>query len=61
MEKQVKIIQLRSAHGQLEKQIRTLKALGLRRIRHSVMRKKSPALEGMLKVVAHLVKVEEAA
>ena len=60
MEKQVKIIQTRSAHGQLQNQIRTLQALGLRRIRHSVTHKQSPVLTGMLKVVAHLVKVEEA-
>jgi len=59
MEKQVKIIQVRSAHGHIQKQIRTLQALGLRRIRHSVVHKKSPVLDGMLKVVAHLVKVEE--
>jgi ribosomal protein L30 len=34
--------------------------LGLRGIRKSVVQKKSPALDGMIRVVAHLVKVEEA-
>jgi len=50
---------MRSSARCIQKQILTLHALGLRRIRHSVVRKNSPALNGMLKVVAHLVKVEE--
>lgn len=61
MEKNVKITQLQSSARCIQKQILTLQALGLRRIRHSVVRKSSPALNGMLKVVAHLVKVEESA
>ena len=59
METRVKITQMRSSNRCLEKQILTLQALGLRRIRHAVVQKKSPALAGMLKVVAHMVKVEE--
>ncbi len=59
METRLKITQIRSSNRCLEKQIRTLEALGLRRIRHAVVQKKSPALEGMLKVVGHLVRVEE--
>ncbi len=55
----VKITQLRSSARCLDKQILTLQALGLRRIRHSVVREQSPSLDGMLKVVAHLVKVEK--
>jgi large subunit ribosomal protein L30 len=57
---QVKITQTRSSVRCLENQIRTLRALGLRRVRHSVVVRKSPAVEGMIRVVAHLVKVEEA-
>ena len=60
MEPRVKITQVRSSARCIEKQILTLKALGLRRVRHQVVRVKSPVLDGMLKVVAHLVKVEEA-
>ncbi|HAO99233.1 MAG TPA: 50S ribosomal protein L30 [Fibrobacteres bacterium] len=56
---QVKITQLRSSARCIQDQIRTLHALGLRRIRHSVVHKKSPTLDGMIRVVAHLVKVEE--
>jgi large subunit ribosomal protein L30 len=59
MESRVKITQMRSSARCIENQILTLKALGLRRVRHQVVRVKSPSLDGMLKVVAHLVKVEE--
>ena len=55
----VKITQIRSSVRCLEAQVNTLRALGLRGIRKSVVRKKSPALDGMIRVVAHLVKVEE--
>ena len=57
----VKITQLRSSARCIQNQIRTLQALGLRGIRKSVVHKKSPALDGMIRVVAHLVKVEETA
>ena len=56
----LKITQIRSSVRCLEAQVNTLRALGLRGIRKSVVRKKSPALDGMIRVVAHLVKVEEA-
>jgi large subunit ribosomal protein L30 len=56
----VKITQIRSSIRCTQDQIRTLRALGLRGIRKTVEQKKSPALDGMIRVVAHLVKVEEA-
>ena len=37
----------------------TMRALGLRRIRASVVHPDSPSLRGMLRKVAHLVEVEE--
>jgi large subunit ribosomal protein L30 len=55
----VKITQIRSSVRCLEAQVNTLRALGLRGIRKSVVHKKSPSLDGMIRVVAHLVKVEE--
>ncbi|HEY8351082.1 MAG TPA: 50S ribosomal protein L30 [Sphingomonadales bacterium] len=55
----VKITQIRSSARCIQAQVNTLRALGLRGIRKSVVRKKSPALDGMIRVVAHLVKVEE--
>lgn len=56
----VKITQIRSSIRCTQDQIRTLRALGLRGIRKSVQQKKTPSLDGMIRVVAHLVKVEEA-
>ncbi len=56
----VKITQIRSSARCIQAQVNTLRALGLRGIRKSVTRKKSPSLDGMIRVVAHLVKVEEA-
>ena len=60
MEK-VKITQMRSSIRCIQDQIRTLRALGLRGVRQSVVLKKSPSVDGMIRVVAHLVKVEEVA
>jgi large subunit ribosomal protein L30 len=57
---ELKITQIRSPARCIQAQVRTLQALGLRGIRKSVVHKKSPALDGMIRVVAHLVKVEEA-
>jgi large subunit ribosomal protein L30 len=37
----------------------TMRALGLRKINQSVEREDSPVLQGMLRKVANLVKVEE--
>lgn len=54
----LRITQLRSAIGTKPRQRATLKALGLRRIRHQVVQEDSPAITGMLKKVGHLVHVE---
>jgi large subunit ribosomal protein L30 len=55
----VKITQIRSKIGQSERHRGTLRALGLRKIGQSVEQQESPALAGMLRRVAHLVRVEE--
>ncbi|MFN8223478.1 MAG: 50S ribosomal protein L30 [Gaiellales bacterium] len=54
----VKITQVRSATGQTEKHRGTLRSLGLGRIGKSAEHTMSPALEGKLRHVAHLVRVE---
>jgi large subunit ribosomal protein L30 len=54
----VKITQRRSRNGANPRQQDTLRALGLRRIGHSVEHKDSPQLWGMVRKVAHLVEVE---
>ena len=57
---QLKITQVRSATGARFKQRESLRTLGLRRIRHSVIRDDSPQTRGLIAVVRHLVEVEEA-
>lgn len=58
-EKMLKITQTRSLIGYESSQKRTMKALGLRRIRHSVVHKDTPQIRGMIQKVTHLVAVEE--
>jgi len=55
----VKITQIKSLIDQPQKQKATLKALGLRKVNHSVVLEASPQITGMIKKIAHLVKVEE--
>jgi large subunit ribosomal protein L30 len=54
----VKVTQVRSAVGQTGKHRGTLRALGLGRIGKTAEHTMSPALEGQLRHVAHLVRVE---
>ncbi|TDI93090.1 MAG: 50S ribosomal protein L30 [Chloroflexi bacterium] len=56
----LRITQTRSAIGTKPAQRATLKALGLRRIRHEVVREDNPVTRGMIKRVVHLVAVEAA-
>lgn len=56
----VKITQVKSLIDRPQKQKDTLKALGLTKLNGSVTKEKTPQIEGMLKKVSHLVKVEEA-
>jgi large subunit ribosomal protein L30 len=54
----VKITQVRSTIGQSDRHLGTLRALGLGKIGRSVERADSPQLRGMLRQVAHLVRVD---
>jgi large subunit ribosomal protein L30 len=56
----VKITQVRSQIGQSERHRGTLRALGLGKIGRSAEHQESPQLDGMLRKVRHLVKVEDA-
>jgi len=58
---QLKITQVRSTIGRLPKHRRTIVALGLGRIRKTVVHDDTPAIRGMVRSVMHLVKVEEIA
>jgi large subunit ribosomal protein L30 len=55
----LKITQVRSSIGAKPKQRGTLRALGLRRINHTVEHPDRPEIRGMVKRVPHLVQVEE--
>jgi large subunit ribosomal protein L30 len=55
----LKITQVRSTIKRKEKQKRIIKALGLRRLHHTVLHEDVPQIRGMLAKVAHLVDVEE--
>ena len=57
----LKITQVRSVIGRLENHKRTIEALGLGRPNHFVYQNDTPQIRGMLRKVAHLVKVEEVA
>jgi large subunit ribosomal protein L30 len=59
MAKKLKITQMVSRIDTLEKQKRTILALGLGRPNYSVVKNDSPEIRGMIRVVKHLVKVEE--
>ena len=54
----VKITQVRSTIGQTQAHIGTMRSLGLGKIGRTSEHKQSPELEGKLRHVAHLVKVE---
>lgn len=55
----LKVTQIKSTIGAKPAQRRTIKALGLRKIRHSVSHEDRPEIRGMLARVRHLVEVEE--
>lgn len=57
----IRITQVRSKIGRPERQKKTLEALGLKRIRHTVEHEATPQILGMVTKVRHLVTVEEVA
>jgi len=57
--KKVRITQVKSGIGRTLRQKRTLQALGLRRLHHSLELELNPQLEGMVNKVKHLLVIEE--
>jgi large subunit ribosomal protein L30 len=53
------VTQRRSSNGSNQRQLDTLRSLGLRRIGHTVEVKDSETARGMLHAVRHLIEVEE--
>lgn len=57
--KKVRITQVKSTIDRPQRQKDTVKALGLRKISHSVEVENTPQIAGMINKVSHLLKVEE--
>jgi len=57
--KPIQITLVRSPIGYTKRQKGTIRALGLRRINHTVEHNDTAVIRGMIDKVSHLVKVEE--
>jgi large subunit ribosomal protein L30 len=55
----LKIQQIRSAVGRIEKQRGTVRALGITRLYQTVEHEDTPQIRGMIQKIKHLIKVEE--
>ena len=55
----LKITQVRSVLGRGSKQEGTIRALGLKRLGHTVVKEDRPEIRGMIRAVGHLIEVEE--
>lgn len=58
MSASIKVTQVRSTIGVVEKHRATVRGLGLRRIGHTVELEDTPAVRGMIHKVNYLVRVE---
>jgi len=56
----IRIKWVRSQIGYAQDQRRTIRALGLRRLQHTVEREDTPTIRGMVHKIRHMVSVEEA-
>jgi len=55
----LKVTQMKSVIGSIENHKRTVRALGLKRIRDEKVHADTPQIRGMIQKVRHLVRVEE--
>lgn len=55
----LKVTLVKSTAGANQKQIKTVKALGLRKLNSSAVHEDNNAVRGMVEKVSHLVKAEE--
>jgi large subunit ribosomal protein L30 len=58
--KTIKVTLVKSVFGQLQRHRATVRGLGLRRIRDTVVVPDTPEVRGMINSSSHLLKVEEA-
>lgn len=56
----IKITQTRSRIGQSPRHRATLDTLGLRKINDTTVRERTDVIDGQLRLVAHLVRIEDA-
>jgi large subunit ribosomal protein L30 len=56
---QLRVTQVKSKIGSKHNQRESLRTLGLRKIRQSVVREDTPQVRGLIHTVRHLVAVEE--
>jgi large subunit ribosomal protein L30 len=54
----IRITQVKSRNGRPERQKRTLDALGIHKLNHSVEHEATPQILGMVNKIRHLVKIE---
>jgi large subunit ribosomal protein L30 len=59
MAKKLKITQIHSASRRQGNQGVTVRALGIRKLNHTVVHDDTPQIRGMINKVRHLVRVEE--
>lgn len=59
MAKQLEITLVKSTIGTSPRQRKTVEALGLKKINHTVVKEENEAILGMIKSISHLVKVVE--
>jgi large subunit ribosomal protein L30 len=55
----IRLTQVRSTIKRPERQVRTMQALGLRKINSSVEHEATPQILGMVEKVRHMVNIEE--
>ena len=55
----IKITQVRSGIGRQGTHKRTLRALGIKRHQQSVIHENTPAIQGMINKISHMVDVQE--
>ena len=59
MPRKLKITQIKSSSKRRFDQAQTLRALGIKRMQHTVEHNDTPQIRGMIHKIVHLLKVEE--
>lgn len=59
MTKQIKITLVKSIIGRKPKHVGIVKQLGFRKLNSSVIHQDTPAIRGLVNIVAYLLKIEE--